>query len=149
MRPWVPVVALALALAPLAVVRPCFVRGRSMAPALEDGQVWWVVRAWATHAPRRGEVWLLDGPAGPTVKRVLGLPGEQLVWRGPDLWVDGRRLEEPWVHHPEREGGGSQACAEGYLVLGDNRPESEDGRRWGPLPRRTFTGRVVAAPGFP
>lgn len=149
MRPWAPLAALALALAPLAVVRPCWIRGRSMVPALEDGQMCWVLRAWASHPPRRGEVWLVDGPAGPTVKRVLGLPGERVAWRGPDLWIDDRRLEEPWVHHPERQGDGSQLGADGYLVLGDNRPESEDGRRWGPLPRSAFAGRVLEPSGSP
>ena len=149
MRPWVPLAALALALAPLAVVRPYWVRGRSMVPALGDGQMGWALRAWASHAPRRGEVWLVEGPGGPTVKRVLGLPGERIAWRGPDLLLDGRPLEEPWVRHPERLGEGSRSCGDGYLVLGDNRPESDDGRRWGPVPRSAFTARALGVAGFP
>ncbi|WP_243303597.1 signal peptidase I [Geothrix oryzisoli] len=143
MKPWIPLAALALALSPLAVVHPVRVSGRSMEPALHDGDLRWAVRAWASHAPRRGEVWLVEGPHGSSVKRVLGLPGEALTWTGPDLWIAGQRLDEPWVVHPERSGAGHQACGAGYLVLGDNRPDSQDGRSWGPLPVKAMRGRIL------
>ena len=143
MRPWIPLVALALALSPLLVVHPVRVSGRSMEPALLDGDLRWALQAWASHAPRRGEVWVVEGPQGSSVKRVLGLPGEILIWQGPDLWINGQRLDEPWVLQPERSGEGRQACGDGYLVLGDNRPESQDGRSWGVLPVKAMQGRVL------
>ncbi len=143
MRPWIPGAALALALSPLAVIHPVRVSGRSMEPNLANGRLRWVLRAWVIPPPRRGEVWLVEGPHGSSVKRVLGLPGETLTWQGPDLWIDGRRIDEPWVVHPERGGEGHQICNRGYLVLGDNRPESQDGRQWGPLPRTAMRGRIL------
>lgn len=143
MKPWIPLAALTLALSPLAVVHPVRVAGRSMEPDLQNGDLRWVLRAWASHAPRRGEVWVVAGPEGEAVKRVLGLPGETVAWAGPDLRVDGRTLDEPWVVHPERRGSGQRACGSGYLVLGDNRPESLDGRAWGPLPGRALQGRIL------
>jgi signal peptidase I len=145
MRPWLPLAALVLALSPLLVVHPLRVSGRSMEPALRDGEVRWALRAWASHAPQRGEVWLVQGPQGPSVKRVLGLPGEAVTWRGADLWVNGQRLDEPWVTLPERIGEGRQSCDRGYLVLGDNRPASQDGRSWGPLPAKAMRGRILGA----
>lgn len=144
MRPWVPLAALALALAPLAVVHPVRVSGHSMEPTLHDGDLRWILRAWACPAPRRGEIWVVAGPEGSSVKRVLGLPGEVVTWQGPDLCIDGRRLEEPWVVHPDRSGQGRQACGPGYLVLGDNRPESRDGRSWGPLAPAALQGRLLS-----
>jgi signal peptidase I len=143
MRPWIPCLALALALSPLFVVHPVRVSGRSMEPTLADGGLHWSLRAWASHAPRRGEVWVVEGPQGASVKRVLGLPGDTVAWRGPDLWINGQRLDEPWVVHPERSGEGQQACGPGYLVLGDNRPESQDGRRWGAVPPAAMRGRIL------
>jgi signal peptidase I len=143
MRPWIPLAALALALSPLLVVHPVRVSGRSMEPALGDGDLRWALWTWASHAPRRGEVWVVEGPHGPSIKRVLGLPGETVVWRGPDLWIDGRRQDEPWVVHPERSGAGNLSCGSGYLVLGDNRPDSQDGRSWGAVPAKALRGRIL------
>ena len=143
MRPWIPLAALALALSPLLVVHPLRVSGHSMEPALANGELRWAMRAWASHAPRRGEIWVVEGPRESAVKRVLGLPGETLSWLGPDLWINGQRLDEPWVVHPERGGEGRQACGEGYLVLGDNRPQSQDGRGWGALPAKALRGRIL------
>jgi signal peptidase I len=142
-RPWIPLAALALALSPLALVHPVRVSGLSMEPAMRNGDLRWALRSWASHAPRRGEVWLVEGPQGASVKRVIGLPGDTLAWQGPDVWVNGQRLEEPWVVHPERSGENRAACGEGYLVLGDNRPESLDGRAWGALPARALRGRIL------
>ena len=142
MRPWIPLAALALALSPLFVVHPVRVSGQSMKPTLMDGDLRWSLRAWATHPPRRGEVWVMEGPQGASVKRVLGLPGDTVTWCGPDLWINGQRLEEPWVVQPERSGEGRQVCGQGYLVLGDNRPESQDGRHWGVVALKALDGRL-------
>ncbi len=146
MKPWVPLGALALALSPLAVLRPSPIHGESMAPTLREGELVVGLRAWAAPAPARGEVWIVAGPEGPSVKRVLGLPGEVVDLKGPRLYVDARWIEEPWVRWPEREDQGPWACGDGYLVLGDNRPRSRDGRTWGPLPRAAFLARVAKAP---
>lgn len=143
MKPWIPLAALALALSPLLVVHPVRVSGRSMEPALRDGDLRWALRAWASHAPRRGEIWVVEGPHGSSAKRVLGLPGETVEWQGPDLRVNGQRLDEPWVVNPERSGLGGLDCGEGYLVLGDNRPQSQDGRSWGALPVKAMVGRIL------
>ena len=143
MRIWIPLTAVALALAPLLVLHPVRVSGHSMEPALADGDLRWALRRWASHAPRRGEVWVLDSPYGRSVKRIIGLPGETVTWKGPDLWIEGQRLDEPWVLHPERSGSGQRECGRGYLALGDNRPESRDGRSWGALPPSALLGRIL------
>ncbi|GLH72862.1 signal peptidase I [Geothrix limicola] len=143
MKPWIPLTALALALSPLLVVHPLRVSGHSMEPSLADGELRWALRAWASHAPRRGDLWVVEGPQGTSVKRVLGLPGDTVTWAGPDLWINGLRLDEPWVIHPERGGEGRQVCGEGYLVLGDNRPQSQDGRSWGAIPITSMRGRIL------
>lgn len=144
MKPWIPLAAVALALLPLAVVHPARVQGRSMAPALRDGQLVWVLRAWAAGTPRRGQVWRVAAPEGPSVKRVVGLPGEVLAQVDGEIWFPERRLEEPYASTLERGGGGPWRCGpDQYLLLGDNRPDSRDGRVWGPLNRAALLGRVL------
>jgi signal peptidase I len=143
-KPWVPVAALTLALSPLAFVHPLRVQGRSMAPALQDGQLVWVLRAWAAGSPSRSEIWLIAAPEGPSVKRVVGLPGETLAEVEGVMWFPERRLEESYATGAERGSGGPWRCGpDQYLLLGDNRPDSRDGRAWGPQGRSAFLGRVL------
>ncbi len=143
MKPWIPLLALGLALSPLTVVHPLRVQGRSMEPTLRDGGVCWVLRSWAAGAPRRGQVWMVEGPEGPCLKRVMALPGEHLEMRGGDLFGQGSLLAEPYVQHLEGQDGGPWEAGQGYLLLGDNRPQSRDSRAWGPLARSAFRGRVL------
>jgi len=141
---WVPAAALALALSPLAVLHPFQVRGRSMEPLLKDGELRFALRAWAAGPPRRGELWLVEGPEGPAVKRIAALPGERLELRDGDFFVDGRRIPPPEGATLERQDG-AWACGEGCFLLGDNRPASRDSRAWGPLPRAALRARVLGS----
>jgi signal peptidase I len=114
-----------------------------MEPAFREGRMVWALRAWAAGPPRRGQVWVVDTPGGPSLKRILALPGERLEMREGDLFFRGKRLEEPYVQRLERGGDGGWEAGTGYLLLGDNRPESRDSRSWGPLPRSAFRGRIL------
>lgn len=142
-RLWPYGLGLLIALSPLVAIHPVRVSGHSMEPSYHDGQIVWTLRAWCAGAPTRGQVWIVDGPNGPVIKRLLGLPGEMLSEKGGDLWVGGARLSEPYVARVDARDGGPWPCADGYLFIGDNRPHSEDGRAWGPLPRTALEGRVV------
>lgn len=142
MRAWTWAAALGLALAPLLLVRPVLVRGRSMAPNLPAGAYLIGLRAWVAGDPGRGEVWLVRTAEGDLVKRVVGLPGETLAQREGALWREGRRMSEPYVHVLDEGNGGPWACGQGYFVAGDNRRESRDSRVFGPLPRSAFVARL-------
>jgi signal peptidase I len=87
---------------------------------------------------------LVTDPTGglEVVKRVVGLPGERVRLAEGRIEVDGRVLHEPYLE----AGGGDRldlrlGPAE-YLVLGDNRAASSDGRDFGPVPGDAFVGRV-------
>jgi signal peptidase I len=142
-RLWLYGSALAIALSPLAAIHPLKVDGHSMEPGLRDGQLVWVLRPWCAGPPRRGQVWEAEGPDGPAIKRIIGLPGEKVSEKGGDLWIGGARLHEPYVAQVDATDGGPWLCGSGYLLLGDNRPRSEDGRAWGPLPEAALRGRIL------
>ena len=142
-RLWPYGLALLLALSPLALLHPVKVEGMSMEPSFRDGQLVWALWPWCAGEPARGQVWIVEGPEGPAIKRVIGLPGEVVSEKGGDLWIGGARLGEPYVARVDASDGGPWPCDGGYLLLGDNRPRSQDGRAWGPLGRGALKGRVV------
>lgn len=142
MKAWVPLAALGLALLPLAFVFPAQVEGRSMLPTLSPGQRIWVLRRWCAGPPQPGQLWFVAGPDGPAVKRLIALE-RRVEERDGELWVDERRLEEPWVRWSGRASGGPWVG--GGFLAGDNRPESRDSRSWGPLPEGALQGRVLVA----
>ena len=145
MRPWAPLLAFGLALTPLAVLHPVRVSGASMEPTLHDGDLRLGLRAWCAGQPKRGQVWLAAGPEGAVIKRVVGLPGEHLEQRDGSILLEGRPLDEPCAQKDFRSLG-PWDTGEGYLVLGDNRPKSRDGRAWGMLNRHAFRTRLLCLP---
>ena len=105
--------------------------------------------------PRRGDVVVFDTPpetvercraGGTFVKRIIGLPGETVSERNGRIFIDGRPLDEPYVR-PERrdtESGGWEVPEGHYFMMGDNRRNSCDSRRWGSVPRANLIGTVFA-----
>ena len=117
----------------------------SMAPCLRDGQLVWTIRSRPRHRLRRGAVVAVDSRelGRRIVKRIIGLPGEHLRLEGGELWVDGRRIAEPYAT-PTHFPGTFDVPEEHYLLLGDNRLASNDSRAWGrPYVARTEIVGVV------
>lgn len=123
------------------------VRGSSMAPGIHDGDRI-LVEPWSyvVSEVERGDVVVLRYPLDPSVdyiKRIVGLPGEQVFVCNGLVWVDGQPLEEPYVR---------DACVESpmlvdvrpgtFFVMGDNRPRSSDSREFGLVPAELVRGRV-------
>jgi signal peptidase I len=144
------VVGLLVAL--LMLHRRVTVRGRSMAPSLEDGEQVLVDRlAYRRRGPRRGEVALVRGTPGSgpdlLLKRIVGLPGETIAVQRDRLWIDGRAadLGRPvvgsspgrWILGPDE-----------YFLLSDNLASGTDSRHGGPGRRAGLLGRawLVYAP---
>jgi signal peptidase I len=123
--------------------------------------------AYVFGSPQRGQIVVFTAPpkaslcgsqdAGTTfVKRLIGLPGERVredgngfIWiRRPDsrAWA---KLDEPYVPARTRLAdrnffGRSWRVPPGeYFMLGDNRPDSCDSRKWGSVPRSSLIGPVI------
>jgi signal peptidase I len=157
--------ALALAARRLGRLEPVLVAGDSMRPTLRPGQR--LAVGPLDRPPRRGDLVVVrrgpagtgpPGPAGPgrpgppaleVVKRVVGLPGERVRLVAGRLEVDGVAVAEPYLRGGEagapRAGAADLDLRLGagqYLVLGDHRAASTDGRDFGPVPAAALTGRV-------
>jgi signal peptidase I len=106
--------------------------------------------------PHRGDVVVFDTPpeaavqcgaGGTYVKRLIGLPGD--TWEERDGWVyiNGRKLVEPYIEPGRRDADSwkpRQIQAGHYFFMGDNRQWSCDSRKWGTVPRADIIGEVVA-----
>lgn len=126
------------------------VHGDSMAPAMNHGDLLHVVpRVCIRGRFPRGSV-VVARPPRPArdfwVKRIIALPGE-FVAIAPDgsVSIDDAPLPEPWLEgSPVATAAPSTwACdADEYFLMGDNRSQSVDSARFGPVQLRNIVGRV-------
>jgi signal peptidase I len=114
--------------------------------------VWKAFFNW--HGIREGDIVVFTHPAldncpGPDddlVKRVIALPGQTIYSAGNSIYIDGRRLSEPYLpaHDPLGPPIAPFHVPPGeFYVLGDNRANSCDSRYWGPVKASTIIGKAV------
>lgn len=129
------------------VVSAGIVTDTSMLQTLPEGG-YYLVNKYIYHfaRPERGDIVVLrrDRYASEQfVKRVIGLPGETLLIRSGDVYINGHRLTEPYAMggtYPDL--GPSPIEKDAYFVLGDNRSVSEDSRHYGAVPLHNIEGKI-------
>ncbi len=155
---WLLVVVVALAAAALVrvyVVQTYYIPSASMEPTLQVGDRIVVDKlSYHFQSVHRGDIIVFRRPPAETadlvpdlVKRVIGLPGETISGRDGNVYINDRRLPEPWlptIDQGSTDTFGPVKIPQGdYFVMGDNRKVSYDSRDWGPLPRSYIVGKVV------
>jgi signal peptidase I len=143
------------------VCQTFWIPSASMEPTLAVYDRVLVQKAFFTwHDVREGDIVVFSqppldhcpGPPGDLVKRVIALPGQTIYSSGNNIYIDGRRLAEPYLpaydplgppipgasrQHPYRVPPGE------FYMLGDNRSDSCDSRFWGPIEGSSMVGKVV------
>ena len=136
-------------------VQAVHVEGLSMYATLDD-QDYLIANKidYRLHTPQRGDIIILRPPADNSkdfIKRIIALPGEKLLIRDSVVYINGHRLEEPYL--PEAwttlnnwtgSGGpdGTVIPSHQYFVMGDNRNRSQDSRLFGSIDRDRIDGRA-------
>ena len=127
------------------------VRGSSMEPGIHDRDRILVDHVSYMFAEvMRGDVVVLRYPLDPSldyIKRIVGLPGDEVVIDRGEVFINGEALPEPYVDAASIEPWTSMHTTVRpghYFVLGDNRRRSSDSREFGQVPAEYLRGKVRA-----
>jgi signal peptidase I len=77
------------------------------------------------------------------IKRVVGVGGDTVELRDGALYVNGEPYEADYEYVQDNDNGKWEVPEGTVMVMGDNRPNSNDGRRWGFVPLQAVIGRGV------
>ncbi len=127
------------------------VEGDSMEPSLHDGQ-FVVVNRLAydlplfQSKPQRGDIIVFRFPLNPErrfIKRVIGLPGDEVRVQDGSVYINGVQLYEPYLSVQPAYTTSWTVGLDELIVLGDNRNNSSDSQNWGPLSLEGIIGKAV------
>jgi signal peptidase I len=123
------------------------VDGFSMEPTLHSGE--YVIVNKVTYYlddPERGDIVVFHFPRQPDqeyIKRIIGLPGDQVRIDDSFVYVNDRMLDEPYINADPAYDGSWTVPDGQFFVLGDNRNNSSDSHNWGFVPVEFVIGKAV------
>ena len=137
------------------VVQAFWIPSGSMVPTLLPGDRVLVAKFWYWfQEPKRGQIMVFKYPVDPQrdfVKRIVGLPGDVIEVRDGVVIVNGTSLSEPYVRNRDMFTLTESTVfpkipftvpKDSFFVMGDNRPNSQDSRFWGFVPKQNIRGPV-------
>ena len=145
--------SLAIALVVVLIIRtflvsPVWIPSSSMVPTLRINDRVMVNKLYLRYSEvERGDLLVFRYPKNEDVvlvKRIIALPGETLEIKQDGIYVDGERIEEPYLVEDYRYEplGPILVPEDSYFALGDNRNHSKDSRDWGNVPEDNLIGKA-------
>lgn len=124
------------------VVSPIKVNGTSMMTTLHDGDIMILnIIGYRFDKINRFDIVVVDEGNEYLIKRVIGLPGEEIEYKDNQLYINGKKVKDNY---------GSQVTEDfkvkvkknSYFVLGDNRTNSLDSRYFGSFKKNKIMGKT-------
>lgn len=154
---WIKTIGFAMVLALLitSVIAPTIVSGESMYPTLKDKDYLFINKlSYKKKDPERGDIIvfktdLIDSDSGKKkdlVKRVIGLPGEHIVIKDGQVYINNKLIKEEYLDGVYTQGDIDMVIPNNHIfTMGDNRPESGDSRQSniGPVSIDDIVGEVM------
>lgn len=135
--------------------QPHQVRGSSMFDTFVDGEYLLTNKiSYRLGQPQRGDIVIFKAPVNQEydyIKRIIALPGEQIILKNGRVYVNGDLLDESSYlkkNYPTQGGyflkekQEFQLQERTYFVMGDNRGHSSDSRDWGTVPEVNIVGKA-------
>ena len=122
------------------LVTPIRVNGTSMVPTLEHGN-FMILKKYAKSDLNRFDIVVVKNDKEKIIKRIIGLPKEDIEYKENTLYIDGKKMESEY-------GLGYTSdfvdyCSnDEYFVLGDNREDSIDSRKLGCIKKEDILGKT-------
>jgi len=122
------------------------VYGQSMEPNLHTNMRLVVEKvSYRMHSPHRGDIVVLRVRPGDEllIKRIIGLPGDEVEIHDGQVYVNGKALDEPYLNQNTRGNLAARVVPPLHVfVMGDNRRASNDSRSFGPVHIDNIVGRA-------
>ena len=131
------------------LVTPVVVSGDSMVPTLKDHELLLLNKInYKINDIKRFDIVVVKVDNKEIIKRVIGLPGEVVLYRSNKLYIDGHELENNYNFETEDFSLKTVCDCERipenkYLVLGDNRGISADSRTYGLFDKSEIEGNII------
>lgn len=129
--------------------------GSSSYPTVKQGEMFITERvSYHFESPQRGDFVVIHSPFDTDIefiKRVIGLPGETVLLKSGNVFINGSQLNESSYLQPDVYTGPESYLKENiplsipsgyYFLMGDNRPGSSDSRDFGPISKSSIVGKV-------
>lgn len=130
-----------------AVTSRVLVQNISMLPTLNPGELLLVNKlAYKLGDPRHGDIVVFHAPNNPGedyIKRIIGVPGDQVNISNEQVVVNGVVLREPYLAQQPNYNGSWIVPEDKLFVLGDNRNASSDSHSWGFVPMSEVVGKAL------
>jgi len=134
------------------VIQPYIIDGESMEPTFQNNDYLITEKvSYHLRQPQRGDIVIFHPPDSLSisyVKRIVGLPEDEVEIKDKKVYVNGKRIIEPYLTSndetaaPKGNDLKMNVSANEYFVMGDNRNHSRDSREIGPIPSKNIVSRI-------